>query len=57
MSRIFELKATVSVANEADRDEISMAFLTFLYNEVPHHLTNNENYTVLDSNVDVLFDN
>ena len=57
MSRIFELKATVSVANEADRDEISMAFLTFLYNEVPHHLTNNENYTVLDSDVDVLFDN
>lgn len=57
MSRIIELKATVSVDNETERDELSMAFGTFLYNEIPHHLAKKENYTVLDSNVDVLFDN
>lgn len=57
MSRIIRLEATISVEDDVEIDEISLPFGEFLYNELPRRVPNKENYSVLDSDVDTLFDN
>jgi len=57
MSRIITLEATISVENDTDIGEVSMPFSEFLEHTLPELMEHNEEYTVLDSNVDVLFDN
>jgi hypothetical protein len=57
MSRIIKLEATISVENDADIGEFSMPFSEFLEHTLPELIEHNEEYRVLDSDVDVLFDN
>lgn len=57
MSRVIRLEATISVENDADIGEVSMPFSEFLEHTLPELMEHNEEYLVLDSDVDVLFDN
>jgi hypothetical protein len=57
MSRIIKLEATISVENDAQLGEVSMPFDEFLEHTLPELIEHNEEYRVLDSDVDVLFDN
>lgn len=57
MSRIIKLEATISVENDAHIGEVSMPFSEFLEHTLPEMLEHDDNYSVLESNVDVLFDN
>lgn len=57
MSRIITLEATISVENDAHIGEVSMPFSEFLEHTLPEMMEHNDNYSVLESNVDVLFDN
>lgn len=57
MSRVIKLEATISVENDTHIGEVSMPFSEFLEHTLPELMEHNENYTVLDSDVDVLFDN
>ena len=57
MSRIIKLEATISVEDGAQIGEVSMPFSEFLENTLPEMMEHDENYSVLESDVDVLFDN
>ena len=57
MSRVIKLEATISVENDAHVGEVSMPFSEFLEHALPELMEHNEEYRVLDSDVDVLFDN
>lgn len=57
MSRIIKLEATISVENDTHIGEVSMPFSEFLEHTLPELMENNEEYRVLDSDADVLFDN
>lgn len=57
MSRIIKLEATISVKNDADIGEVSMPFSEFLEHTLPELMEHDEEYRVLYSDVDVLFDN
>lgn len=57
MSRIIKLEATISVENDAHIGEVSMPFSEFLEHTLPEMMEHYDNYSVLESNVDVLFDN
>lgn len=56
MSRIIRIEATVSVDDYCELGEVSMPFDEFLEHTLPELLEHDENYTVLESDVDVLFD-
>lgn len=55
MSRIIRLEATVSVDDYCEIGEVRSPFEGFL-ETLPEQLEHDENYTVLESDVDVLFD-
>ena len=57
MSRIIKLEATISVEDDTEIGEVYMPFSEFLEHTLPEMMEHNEEYNVLDSNVDVLFDN
>ena len=56
MSRIIRIEATVSIDDYCELGEVSMPFDEFLEHTLPELLEHDENYTVLESDVDVLFD-
>jgi hypothetical protein len=57
MSRIIKLEATISVEDDTEIGEVSMPFSEFIQHTLPELMEHNEEYRVLDSDVDVLFDN
>ncbi len=57
MSRIIKLEATISVENDTNIGEVSMPFSEFLEHTLPKLMEHDEEYRVLDSDVDALFDN
>jgi hypothetical protein len=57
MSRIIKLEATISVEDDVEIGEVSMPFDEFLEHTLPELMEHDEEYQLLDSDVDVLFDN
>jgi hypothetical protein len=57
MSRIIKLEATISVEDDTEIGEVSMPFSEFIQHTLPELMEHNEEYRVLDSDVDTLFDN
>lgn len=57
MSRFIKLEATISVEDDTEIDEVSLPFSEFLVHTLPELMKHNEEYRVLDSDVDTLFDN
>ena len=55
MSRIIRLEATVSVEDYCEIGDVRLPFEGCL-ETLPEQLEHNENYIVLESDVDVLFD-